>query len=130
MNKTEVCRLKLIQNPNTSFTYFILSEEDLVKHFLFLDLMNSTMSPGSQGTRSRMASRLTGNKTSSGWSDYHSSFMRLSADRCVDRVRLMAAVLSITDIDAFHKVGQVSKGLFILKNNHHYWISIFLQAVF
>ena len=86
------------------------------------------MSPGSQGTRSRMASRLTGNKTSSGWSDNHSSFMRLSADRCVDRVRLMAAVLSITDIDAFHKVGQVSKGLFRLKNNDQ-WMSIFLQSV-
>ena len=68
-----------------------------------------------------MASRLTGTRISSEWSDYHSSFMRLSAARCVDRERLTAAVLSINDIDAFHKVGQVSKGLFRLKNNV-YWM--------
>ena len=94
-----------------------------------LDSMNSTMSPGMQGVRSRMASRLTGNKVSSGWSDYHSSFMRLSADQCVDRERLTAAVLSLTEIDAFHKVGKVSKGFSRLSNNNC-WISIFLQAVF
>ena len=59
--------------------------------------------------RPKMAMSIPGTRTSFGWSEYHSTFMRMSADRCVDRERLKALAVRITDIDAFHRVGQVSK---------------------
>ena len=56
-----------------------------------------------------MASSLPGTRTTTTqWSGYHSEFMRLSANKCLDIERLKAAVVRITDIDVFHQVGQVS----------------------
>ena len=68
------------------------------------------MAQGVYRRKPKMAMSIPGTRTSaSGWSEYHSTFMRMSADRCVDRERLKALAGRIADIDAFHRVGQVSK---------------------
>ena len=56
-------------------------------------------------------------RPSSGWSEHHNAFMRMSADRCTDRERFKAALMQIKDIDAFHQVGQVSASAIFLCNN-------------
>ena len=59
-----------------------------------------------------MAPSLPGTRISSQhWREHHTAFVRLSADRCLDRERLEAAAARIADadIDAFHQVGQVSE---------------------
>ena len=70
---------------------------------------SAIIAQGVYRTRPKMAMSIPGTRTPSGWSEYHSTFMRMGADRCVDKERLKALAVQITDIDAFHRVGQVSK---------------------